>query len=124
MGWAWRRFRLSCCVVEGARRLLNKGQTWLLTDTGEAAQFSKSIVRRVRWCWRAAPVLASSTGAHVDYNQQVKEFQGYGKGLGVYHSPVNTQAHFSNLLLTIAQKMGVEAETFANSNGVISEILS
>ena len=63
-------------------------------------------------------------GSHVDYNQQVKEFQGYGKGLGVYHSPVNTQAHFSNLLLPIAQKMGVEAETFANSNGVISEILS
>ena len=63
-------------------------------------------------------------GTHVDYNQQVKEFKGYGQGVGVYHSPVNAKAHFSNLLLTIAQKMGVETETFADSNGVISEVLS
>ncbi len=63
-------------------------------------------------------------GAHVDYNQQVKEFKGYGQGVGVYHSPVNTKARFSNLLVTIAQKMGVETETFADSNGVISEVLS
>ena len=63
-------------------------------------------------------------GAHVDYNRQIKEFKGYGKGVGVYHSPVNTRAHFSNLLLTIAQKMGVETKAFADSNGVISEVLS
>jgi hypothetical protein len=63
-------------------------------------------------------------GTHVDYNQQVVEFNGYGQGIGVYHSPVNSEAHFSNLLLTIAHKMGVEAETFADSNGVISEVLS
>ncbi len=44
--------------------------------------------------------------------------------MGVYHSPVNTKAHFSNLLLTIAQKMGVETKSFADSNGAISEILS
>ena len=62
-------------------------------------------------------------GAHVDYNQQVKDFKGYGQGIGVYHSPVNSKAHFSNLLLTIAHKMGVESETFADSNGVISEVL-
>ena len=63
-------------------------------------------------------------GAHVDYNQQIKEFKGYGQGVGVYHSPVNTRAHFSNLLLTIAQKMGVETKAFADSSGVISEVLS
>lgn len=63
-------------------------------------------------------------GSHVDYNRQVKAFAGYGQGVGVYHRPVNSQAHFSNLLLTIAQKMGVEAETFADANGVISEVLS
>ena len=63
-------------------------------------------------------------GTHVDYNQQVKEFQGYGKGVGVYHRPVNSKAHFSNLLLTIAQKMGVETETFSDASGVISEVLS
>ena len=30
----------------------------------------------------------------------------------------------SNLLLTIAQKMGVEAESFADSVGVVSEVLA
>ena len=44
-------------------------------------------------------------GAHVDYNQQVKSFSGYGQGVSVYHRPVNGRAHFSNLLLTIAQSM-------------------
>ena len=62
-------------------------------------------------------------GAHVDYNQQIKEFKGYGNGVGVYHSPVNSKAHFSNLLLTIAQKMGVESETFSDSNGETTEVL-
>ena len=32
-------------------------------------------------------------GSHVDYNQQAKEFGGYGNGIGVYHSPVNSKAH-------------------------------
>ena len=63
-------------------------------------------------------------GSHVDYNRQVKGFAGYGQGIGVYHSPVNSKAHFSNLLLTMAQKMGVETNAFADSNGVISEILA
>ncbi len=63
-------------------------------------------------------------GGHLDYNQQVKGFKGYGQGVGVYHSPVNNKAHFSNLLLTMAQKMGVGTKTFADSNGVISEVLS
>jgi hypothetical protein len=63
-------------------------------------------------------------GSHVDYNREVKNFVGYGKGTGIYHSPVNSRAHFSNLLLTMAQKMGVEAETFADSNGVISEVVA
>ena len=68
--------------------------------------------------------LGMKHGSHVDYNRQVKGFGGYGQGIGVYHSPVNSKAHFSNLLLTMAQKMGVETEAFADSNGVISEILA
>lgn len=63
-------------------------------------------------------------GAHIDYNQQVKGFQGYGKGIGVYHRPVDAKAHFSNLLLTMAHRMGVETEQFADSNGVVSEIVA
>ena len=63
-------------------------------------------------------------GAHVDYNRRVRGFKGYGNGIGVYHRPVDSSAHFSNLLLTIAQKMGVEAAAFGDSNGIVSEILS
>lgn len=63
-------------------------------------------------------------GAHVDFNQQTKDFKGYGNGIGVYHRPVNSQAHFSNLLLTVAQTMGVNVERFADSNRSVTDILT
>ena len=63
-------------------------------------------------------------GSHVDFNRQVDGFKGYGDGISVYHSPVNSGAHFSNLLLTIAQRMGVDKEAFADSNAVVSEVLA
>ena len=63
-------------------------------------------------------------GSHIDFNRQVKGFKGYGDGIGMYHSPVNSEAHFSNLLLTMAQRMGVEKEAFADSNAVVSEVLT
>ena len=62
-------------------------------------------------------------GSHVDYNQKISNFKGYGNGIKHYHSPVNSKAHFSNLLLTIARRAGVEVESFADSNGVVSEVL-
>jgi hypothetical protein len=68
--------------------------------------------------------LGLTHGSHVDYNRQVKDFAGYGKGTGIYHSPVNAKAHFANLLLTMAQKMGVEAAAFSDSSGVISEVVA
>jgi hypothetical protein len=68
--------------------------------------------------------LGLNHGTHVDYNRQVKEFKGYGEGIRLYHSPANSRAHFSNLLLTIAQQMGVQTEIFADSNGIVSEVLS
>jgi hypothetical protein len=61
-------------------------------------------------------------GKHVDFNL-TPEFQGYGKHPGIYHKPVNEKARLSNLLLTIAQKMGVETDRFADSTGVVSELL-
>ena len=61
-------------------------------------------------------------GSHVDFNRQVNGFKGYGDGISVYHSLVNSGAHFSNLLLTIAQRMGVDKEAFADSNAVVSEV--
>jgi hypothetical protein len=36
---------------------------------------------------------------------------------------VNERARHSNLLLTMAQKMGVEREKFGDSTGVISEVM-
>jgi hypothetical protein len=61
-------------------------------------------------------------GKHVDFNL-TPEFQGYGKHPGIYHKPLNEKARLSNLLLTIAQKMGVETDRFADSTGVVSELL-
>ena len=63
-------------------------------------------------------------GTHVDYNQQVNDFAGYGEGISVYHRPANPQAHFSNLLLTVAHRLGIEAESFADSNGIVSEVMA
>ena len=69
-------------------------------------------------------------GRHIDYNSLLKP-EGYtydldtpGKHYAICHNPVNGKAHLSNLLLTMAQKMDVPTETFADSNGTISEVLS
>lgn len=58
-------------------------------------------------------------GRHIDLNQGY--FDGYqldtpGKHYHLCSRPVNEGAHMSNLLLTMAQKMGVETETFGDSN--------
>jgi hypothetical protein len=42
----------------------------------------------------------------------------------ICHKPVNAKAHLSNLLLTMAQTMGVPTDQFADSNGVISDLLA
>lgn len=68
-------------------------------------------------------------GRHVDYNARSKP-DGYAYDLdnparhyAICHSPVNGKAHVSNLLLTMAQKMDVPTEKFADSNGIVSEIV-
>ena len=61
-------------------------------------------------------------GQHLDFNV-TKAFKGYDKHPGIYHSAVNNRAHLSNLLLTMAQKMDVPVEKFADSNGTVSEVL-
>ena len=53
-----------------------------------------------------------------------KEFQGYDKHPGIHHRPVNEKARLSNLLLTMAQKMDVKTEKFADSLGTVSEVLA
>ncbi|MBM3826782.1 MAG: DUF1552 domain-containing protein [Verrucomicrobia bacterium] len=68
-------------------------------------------------------------GSHVDFNKQAKDFQGYSLGADgalttahyqVCSRPVNTDAHMSNLLLLMAQRMGVETEQFGDSNKVVT----
>jgi hypothetical protein len=68
-------------------------------------------------------------GSHVDFNKEAKDFAGYSLGqdgalttahYGICSRPVNTDAHMSNLLLLMARQMGVETDTFADSNKMIS----
>jgi len=67
-------------------------------------------------------------GSHRDFNKQARGFEGYSLGpdgvLTTAHyqlcsRPVNTEAHMSNLLLLMAQRMGVETDRFGDSNRVI-----
>ena len=63
-------------------------------------------------------------GSHLDFNQKAEQFGGYAfNAAGWWHGcsrPVNTDAHMSNLLLLMAQKMGVETEKFGDSNSVLA----
>tara|TARA_R110002072_G_scaffold302710_2_gene487568 strand:- start:59982 stop:61325 length:1344 start_codon:yes stop_codon:yes gene_type:complete len=70
-------------------------------------------------------VLAGGTGLglkhghHLDFNQG--HFDGYQLDNPGHHyrlcgRPANSDAHMSNLLLSMAQRMGVETETFGDSN--------
>lgn len=59
-------------------------------------------------------------GSHLDLNQG--HFQGYqldkpSEHYSLCSRPANPDAHMSNLLLLMAQKMGVEVERFGDSNG-------
>lgn len=59
-------------------------------------------------------------GRHLDLNQG--HFDGYhlddpGQHYRLCSRPANAAAHMSNLLLLMAQKMGVETERFGDSNG-------
>lgn len=67
-------------------------------------------------------------GSHLDFNKEAAGFAGYALDpegaltsahYQVCSRPVNTDAHMSNLLLLMAQRMGVETDTFADSNKVI-----
>lgn len=67
-------------------------------------------------------------GRHVDLNAAGKpdgyayDLENPGKHYAICHNPVNSKAHLSNLLLTMAQKMDVPVERFADSNSELSEL--
>ena len=61
-------------------------------------------------------------GKHLDFNQG--HFDGYtldkpGDHYRLCSRPANTDAHMSNLLLLMAQRMGVQTDSFGDSNRVI-----
>ncbi len=61
-------------------------------------------------------------GSHLDFNQgHIKGYQldKPGEHYGLCSRPANTNAHMSNLLLLMAQRMGVETDKFGDSNKVI-----
>ena len=68
-------------------------------------------------------------GSHLDFNRTAADFKGYalnpeGALTSAHYQlcsrPANTDAHMSNLLLLIAQRMGVETDRHGDSNKVIS----
>jgi hypothetical protein len=68
-------------------------------------------------------------GSHLDFNKDAKGFEGYSLGADgalttahyqVCSRPVNSDAHMSNLLLLMTQRMGVETDQFGDSNKVIA----
>ncbi|HWL08997.1 MAG TPA: DUF1552 domain-containing protein [Planctomicrobium sp.] len=61
-------------------------------------------------------------GSHLDFNQGY--FKGYqldkpGEHYSLCSRPANSDAHMSNLLLLMAQRMGVEIDTFGDSKKVV-----
>ena len=69
-------------------------------------------------------------GRHIDLNAKSKtegyayDLDNHAKHYAICHNPVNGKAHLSNVLLTMAQKMDVPTENFADSNGTVSEVLA
>ena len=66
--------------------------------------------------------LGLNHGSHLDFNQG--HFKGYqldkpGEHYSLCSRPANPNAHMSNLLLLMAQRMGVETDTFGDSNKVM-----
>jgi hypothetical protein len=68
-------------------------------------------------------------GSHLDFNKTAKGFAGYSLSAngalttahyGICSRPVNPDAHMSNLLLLMAQRMGVQTDKFGDSNNVIT----
>lgn len=68
-------------------------------------------------------------GSHIDFNRKAEGFKGYAldadgtltsKHYQICGRPVNSDAHMSNLLLLMAQRMGVEIDRFGDSNSVLA----
>jgi hypothetical protein len=66
-------------------------------------------------------------GQHLDYNlPKIGSYEkmSYGDFVGLCFRPADPKAKLSNLLLTMLQRMEVDQESFVDSDGPISELLS
>ncbi len=63
-------------------------------------------------------------GSHVDYNAAAGFTDYDAKLIEICHRPVDGRARMSNLLVTMAQRMGVEIESFGDATGVVSEVVA
>ena len=68
-------------------------------------------------------------GSHLDFNREAKDFAGYpldasgaltSAHYGICSRPVNAEARMSNLLLLMAQRMGVQTDAFGDSTKAIA----
>jgi hypothetical protein len=73
--------------------------------------------------------LGLAHGSHLDFNREAKDFAGYpldASGAltpahyGICSRPVNAEARMSNLLLLMAQRMGVPIDAFGDSTKAIA----
>jgi hypothetical protein len=64
-------------------------------------------------------------GSHVDFNlPKIKKYNmAANQHYRICGRPVDSDAHLSNLLLTMVQRAGVKAKTFQDSTGTISQIV-
>ncbi|MEQ8787988.1 MAG: DUF1552 domain-containing protein [Pirellulaceae bacterium] len=109
---------------EGGESLLD--QTMVLFGSGMAYGHSHGNAN-LPMILAGGKSLGLKHGRHIDYN--LPKIGGYQLDnpkhhYGVCSRPVDSDAHLSNLLLTMLQRMDVPAQSFNDSNRVLTEILA
>jgi hypothetical protein len=105
---------------DGGESLLDR--TMVLFGSGMSYGHSHSLAN-LPTIFAGGAKLGLRHGQHLDYN--LAQQQKYKDGeFHEFFTPVDPKAHFSNLLLTMLQKMEVNAEQFVDSLGPISELTS
>ncbi len=103
---------------DGGETLLDR--TMVLFGSGMSYGHSHSLAN-LPTLFAGGAKLGLRHGQHIDYNLAQKGQYKEGD-FGEFFNPVDKKAHLSNLLLTMMQKMEVNAEQFVDSLGPISEL--
>jgi hypothetical protein len=111
-------------VKEGDATLLD--QTMVLFGSGMSYGHSHGNAN-LPLVLAGGKALGLKHGKHLDFNlPKLKKYDltTPGAHYGVCSRPIDEKARLSNLLLTMANKMGVETEKFADSTAPLTEILA